>query len=145
MALQKTFITKPQHITHEWWVVDAKGQTLGRLATRIATLLRGKHKPYFVPNLDCGDFVVVINCELIAVTGQKLTDKIYYRHTNYPGGIRATRLKDQLERFPDRVIMAAVKGMLPKSAIGHQAIKKLKIYAGSEHPHAAQKPKVLEL
>ena len=145
MALQKTFITKPQHITHEWWVVDAKGQTLGRLATRIATLLRGKHKPYFVPNLDCGDFVVVINCEQIAVTGQKLTDKIYYRHTNYPGGIRATRLKDQLERFPDRVIMAAVKGMLPKSAIGHQAIKKLKIYAGPEHPHAAQKPKVLEL
>jgi len=145
VAQQKTFITKPEHISHEWWIVDAKGQTLGRLATRIATLLRGKHKPYFTPNLDCGDFVVVINCEQIAVTGKKMTDKNYYRHSGYPGGIKSIRLKDQLERHPDRVIMEAVKGMLPKNAMGHQTIKKLKVYAGPEHPHGAQKPKVLEL
>lgn len=145
MALQKTFVTKPEHIEREWWVVDAKGQTLGRLATRIATLLRGKHKPYFTPNMDCGDFVIVINCEQIAVTGQKMTDKLYHRHSGYPGGIKAVRLKDQLERFPDRVIRSAVKGMLPKNTLGNHMFKKLKVYAGPEHPHASQKPKVLEL
>lgn len=145
MTQQKTFVTKPEHISHEWWVVDAKGQTLGRLAARIAPILRGKHKPYFTPNLDCGDYVVVINCEQIEVTGKKLTDKRYYRHSGYPGGLKSIRLKEQLARFPDRVIRSAVKGMLPKGALGQQMIKKLKVYAGPEHPHAAQKPKVLEL
>jgi large subunit ribosomal protein L13 len=144
VAQQKTFITKPEHITHDWWVVDAKGQTLGRLASRIATIIRGKHKPYFTPNLDCGDYVIVINCEQIAVTGQKMEDKRYYRHSGYPGGIKSIRLKDQLDRYPDRVIKSAVKGMLPKSALGHQMIKKLKVYAGPEHPHATQNPKVLD-
>ncbi len=145
MAQQKTFVTKPEHITHEWWVVDAKGQTLGRLASRIAPILRGKHKPYFTPNLDCGDYVIVINCEQIEVTGQKMTDKLYYRHSGYPGGLKSTRLKDLLQRFPDRVIRNAVKGMLPKKALGKQVIKKLKVYAGPEHPHSAQNPKALEL
>jgi len=145
MALQKTFVTTPDVIEREWWVVDAKGQTLGRLASRIAALLRGKHKPYFTPNMDTGDYVIVINCEQVAVTGNKVEDKYYYRHSGYPGGLKSIRLKEQYERFPDRIIREAVKGMLPKNALGHQMIKKLKIYAGPEHPHTGQKPKVLEL
>jgi large subunit ribosomal protein L13 len=145
MALQKTFVPTPEHVQHEWWIVDAKGQTLGRLATRIATILRGKHKPIYVPYMDTGDYVIVINCEQVAVTGNKETDKVYHRHSGYPGGLTSIRLKEQRERFPDRVIYEAVRGMLPKNALGHQMIKKLKIYAGSEHPHAAQQPKVLEV
>lgn len=142
---QKTFVTKPLEVEREWWIVDAKGQNLGRLAARIAPILRGKHKPVFAPNQDVGDFVIVINCESIRVTGNKLDDKIYYHHTRYPGGIKSISLREQLAKHPDRAIMLAVKGMLPGNALGHNMLKKLKVYAGSEHPHAAQKPKVLEL
>jgi large subunit ribosomal protein L13 len=143
--ITKTYTPRPQDITREWWVVDAEGQTLGRLASKIAQILRGKHKPIFATHMDVGDFVVVINCEKIRVTGNKLEDKKYYRHSLYPGGLTTTVLKDQLARHPDRVIEEAVKGMLPKNSLGRQMIKKLKIYAGDAHPHAAQQPKVLEL
>jgi large subunit ribosomal protein L13 len=145
MALQKTYVTKPLEIEREWWIVDAKGQTLGRLASRIAPLLRGKHRPYFTPNQDVGDYVIVINCEEIAVTGKKLDDKKYYHYSGFPGGMSEITLRRQLARFPDRVITNAVKGMLPDGALGRNMLKKLKVYAGSAHPHEAQKPKVLEL
>lgn len=141
----KTYTPKPEDIQREWFVIDAKDQTLGRLATQIAHILRGKHKPIFSPHMDVGDFVIVINCEKIRVTGNKLDDKRYYRHSGYPGGIRSVTLRQQLDRFPDRVIHTAVRGMLPKNKLGRQMIKKLKIYAGETHPHQAQKPKVFEL
>lgn len=143
--MYKTFVTKPSDIDREWWIVDAKGKNLGRLATEIATILRGKHKPTFSPHLDAGDFVIVINCEQITVTGNRLDEKIYYRHSGYNGGLKSITLRRQLERFPDRVITEAVKGMLPKNALGRAMLKKMKVYAGEAHPHAAQKPKVLEL
>lgn len=143
--LVKTYTPKPQDIHQVWWIVDAEGQTLGRLASKIAPILRGKHKPSFAPNLDVGDFVIVINCEKIVVTGKKLDEKMYYRHSLYPGGLSSITLGDNLKRFPDRPLREAIKGMLPKGALGHQTIAKLKVYAGSEHPHAAQKPTVLEL
>jgi large subunit ribosomal protein L13 len=129
----------------EWWVVDASGQTLGRLASEIAKLLRGKHKPTFSPHLDTGDFVVVTNCEKIIVTGDKLDTVRYYRHSGYPGGLKSRTMREQLDRFPDRVLLAAVKGMLPKTKLGKAQIKKLRIYPGGEHPHEAQQPKALEL
>lgn len=141
----KTFVTKPSDIERRWWVVDAEGQTLGRLASRIAPYLTGKNKPIYTPNLDTGDYVIVINCDKIVVTGNRLEDKKYYRHSGYPGGIKSITLRDQLAKHPDRVIQIAVKGMLPSSALGRQMLKKLKIYKGSEHPHAAQKPEVLEV
>jgi large subunit ribosomal protein L13 len=141
----KTYTPKPDDIQREWFVIDAKDQTLGRLATQIAQLLRGKHKPIFAPHVDVGDFVIVINCEKIHVTGNKLDEKIYYRHSQYPGGLKARTLRQQLERFPDRVIYEAVKGMLPKNKLGRKMIKKLKIYTGENHPHQAQQPKVFEL
>jgi large subunit ribosomal protein L13 len=141
----KTFTAKPAEVEHEWWVVDAEGQTLGRLATRIATILRGKHKPIYTPHVDTGDFVIVINAEKIQVTGDKLDSKVYYRHSGYPGGLKERTLREQLDRHPDRPITAAVKGMLPKNSLGRSMIKKLKVYAGPEHPHAAQKPRKLEL
>ncbi len=125
--------------------MDAKGQNLGRLASRLAPILRGKHKPVFSPHQDVGDYVIVINCEHIAVTGNKLDDKMYYRYSGYPGGLAEINLRDQLRRFPDRVISNAVKGMLPDGALGRNMLKKLKVYAGAEHPHSAQKPKVLEV
>lgn len=125
--------------------MDAKGQNLGRLASRLAPILRGKHKPVFSPHQDVGDYVIVINCEHIAVTGNKLDDKMYYRYSGYPGGLDEINLRDQLKRFPDRVITNAVKGMLPDGALGRNMLKKLKVYAGAEHPHSAQKPKVLEV
>ncbi len=143
--MYKTFVTKPSDIDREWWIVDAKGKNLGRLATEIATILRGKHKPTFSPHLDAGDYVIVINCEQITVTGNRLDEKVYYRHSGYNGGLKSITLRRQLERFPDRVINEAVKGMLPKNALGRAMLKKLKVYAGEAHPHAAQKPKVLEL
>jgi large subunit ribosomal protein L13 len=124
--------------------VDAEGQTLGRLASRIATILRGKHKPQFSPAVDVGDFVVVVNAEKIRVTGRKLEQKIYYRHSGYPGGLREIRLDDQLQRHPTRVLEAAVRGMLPRNRLGRKMFKKLKVYAGPEHPHQAQRPKPLE-
>ncbi|MCC6456870.1 MAG: 50S ribosomal protein L13 [Caldilineaceae bacterium] len=129
----------------EWWVVDAAGQTLGRLASEIAKILRGKHKPTFSPHLDAGDFVVVTNCEKILVTGDKLDTVRYYRHSRYPGGLKSRTMREQLDRFPDRVLMAAVKGMMPKTKLGRAQMKKLRIYPGGEHPHEAQQPKVLDL
>lgn len=143
--LVKTYTPKPQDIEQKWWIVDAEGQTLGRLASKIAPILRGKHKPSFAPNIDTGDFIIVLNADKIVVTGNKLDEKMYYRHSLYPGGLTETTLRNNLQRFPERPLLEAVKGMLPKGALGHQMIKKLKIYAGTEHPHAAQKPTVLEL
>jgi large subunit ribosomal protein L13 len=139
----KTFTPTPDDIQREWFVVDATDQTLGRLASQIAHILRGKHKPMFTPNLDTGDHVIVINCEKIRVTGRKMDQKMYFWHSNYPGGIKGRTLREQLDRFPERVIESAVRGMLPKNKLGRQMIKKLKVYKGSSHPHAAQKPKVL--
>jgi large subunit ribosomal protein L13 len=141
----KTFITKPAEVEHKWMIVDAEGQTLGRLASRIAPILRGKHKPGFSPSVDCGDYVVVINAEKIHVTGKRLDQKMYYRHSGYPGGLTEISLRDQLEKFPTRPVEAAVKGMLPKSKLGRKMFKKLKVYAGSEHPHEAQQPVPMNL
>jgi large subunit ribosomal protein L13 len=143
--VEKTYIPKAAEISQEWWVVDANDQNLGRLATEIARRLLGKHKPTFTPGMETGDYVVVVNCERIRVTGTKLTDKFYHRHSQYPSGLTSTSLKDQLKRFPDRVIRAAVWGMLPHNKYGRQIIKNLKIYAGPEHPHQAQEPKPLVL
>lgn len=128
-----------------WWVVDAEGKTLGRLASEIAQVLRGKHKPTFSPHVDGGDFVVVVNCERIAVTGDKLDSVQYYRHSRYPGGLKSRTMREQLERFPDRVIYEAVKGMMPKTRLGRAQMKKLRVYAGPDHPHQAQQPQPLEL
>jgi len=140
----KTTISAKEHeIQREWFVVDAQGETLGRLATRVATVLRGKHKPIYTPHVDCGDYVIVVNAEKIHTTGQKLTQKRYYRHTGYPGGLREISLRDQLKKFPERVLESAVRGMLPKNRLGRQMFKKLKVYAGPEHPHVAQQPKQL--
>ena len=141
----KTYTPKPEDIQREWFVIDAKDQTLGRLATQVAVLLRGKHKPIFSPHMDVGDYVIVINADKIRVTGRKLDQKIYYRHSGYPGGLRQRTLREQLQRFPERVIEAAVRGMLPKNKLGRKMFKKLKVYAGEKHPHEAQKPKVFEL
>ncbi len=141
----RTYSAKPREIQREWFVVDAQGQTLGRLATRIATVLRGKHKPFYTPHLDCGDFVIVINADKVHVTGRKLDQKIYYRHSGYPGGLRQVSLRRQLALHPERVIEAAVRGMLPKNRLGRKLFKKLKVYAGPTHPHQAQKPKALDI
>ena len=142
--IQKTHFTTPNEISRKWYVVDAQGKTLGRLATEIAQVLRGKHKPEFVPNLDVGDYVVVINCEKIHVTGRRLDQKLYYSYSGYPSGLRSRSLRQVLEKHPDRAMKAAVKGMLPKGPLGRDMLKKLKNYAGSEHPHEAQQPEVLE-
>jgi large subunit ribosomal protein L13 len=141
----KTFVTTPTDIQRQWWVVDAEGQTLGRLASKIAPILRGKHKPTFVPNLDTGDYVIVINCDKLVVTGNRLDDKKYYRYSGFHGGMKEITLRNQLQQHPDRVIEAAVKGMLPKGPLGRAMLKKLKIYTGGEHTHQAQNPQVLEL
>jgi len=141
----RTFSAKPHEIEREWFVVDATGMTLGRLASRIATILRGKHKPIYTPHVDCGDFVIVVNADKIHVTGRKLDQKMYYRHSGYPGGLKQISLRDQLDKHPDRVIRLAVRGMLPKNRLGRQMIKKLKVYAEPDHPHQAQQPKPLEL
>ena len=138
----KTYALKQSEIQRDWWLVDADGQTLGRLATRVATLLRGKHKPTFATHLDNGDYVIVVNAEKIKVTGNKLDEKKYYAYSGYPGGLRATGLREMLAKHPDRVITAAVKGMLPDNRMSHQVIKKLKVYRSAEHPHGAQNPKV---
>jgi large subunit ribosomal protein L13 len=143
--MHKTYMAKPGEVTREWYVVDASGKTLGRLATEIARILRGKHKPQYTPHVDVGDFVIVINAEKIAVTGRKLDQKRYYRHSGYPGGLRSITLRRMLEKHPERVIRLAVKGMLPKNRLGRRMLKKLKVYAGPEHPHQAQQPKPLDL
>ena len=140
----KTWNAKPGEVERRWYLVDAEGKTLGRLATQIADTLRGKGKPQYTPHVDTGDFVVVVNAEKIAVTGQKLDQKRYYRHSGYPGGIRSRTLREQLDRRPTEVLRVAVKGMLPKNRLARQQLTKLKIYAGPEHPHEAQSPKPLE-
>ena len=141
----KTFSAKPETVEHEWYLVDASGKTLGRLATELARRLRGKHKPVYTPHVDTGDYIIVINAEKIRVTGRKLKDKIYYRHTGYVGNLKAEPLQKLLERAPERAIMLAVKGMLPRNPLGRQMLRKLKVVRGPEHPHQAQQPAVLEL
>ena len=141
----KTYTPTEGDIQREWFVVDAKDQTLGRLATQIAVILRGKHKPTFAPHMDMGDYVIVINCDKIRVTGNKLEEKMYHRHSGYPGGLTSISLRDQLQRHPERVLHAAVRGMLPKNKLGRKMIKKLKLYTGNTHPHDAQQPKPLEI
>jgi large subunit ribosomal protein L13 len=140
----KTYAVKASEIQREWFVVDAAGKTLGRLATQIATILRGKHKPAFSRSMDTGDFVIVVNAEKVVVTGNKLQQKMYYRHSLYPGGLKETRLDMMLAKHPERVLEHAVRGMLPKNRLGRAMFKKLKVYAGETHPHQAQKPQSLE-
>jgi large subunit ribosomal protein L13 len=141
----KTFVAKPSNIERNWLIVDAKDQRLGRLATRIADNLRGKTKPTYTPHIDTGDFVVVVNAERIAVTGRKMENKIYYRHTGYPGGLKQRTLAEMMTKKPEEVLRLAVKGMLPKNRLGRAQLKKLKIYVGPEHPHAAQNPEEMKL
>ena len=143
--MMKTFSAKPQDVRHDWYVVDASDKVLGRLAAEIARRLRGKHKPEYTPHVDTGDFIVVVNAGKLKVTGTKGSDKMYYRHTGYPGGINETSFDKMQGRFPGRALQIAVKGMLPKGPLGYAMIKKLKIYAGGEHPHSAQQPKPLEI
>ena len=140
-----TPLAKKETVERKWWLVDAEGQVLGRLASRVAMILMGKHKPTFSPHVDGGDFVIVTNCEKIVVTGDKLDTIRYYRHSRYPGGLKSRTMREQLDRFPDRVLFSAVKGMMPKTKLGRAQMKKLRIYAGGEHPHQAQQPKTLEL
>ncbi len=141
----KTFSAKSETVTQDWYLVDADGKTLGRLATAIADRLRGKHKPEFTPHVDTGDYIVVVNAEKIRVTGSKATDKIYYRHSGFPGGIYGTSFKDMQAKHPGRALEKAVKGMLPKGPLGYAMAKKMKCYAGANHPHSAQQPKALEV
>jgi len=144
-SLMKTFSAKPAEVKHEWYVIDATDKVLGRVASEVALRLRGKHKAIYTPHVDTGDFIVIVNADKIRVTGNKASDKMYYRHTGYPGGIYATSFKDMQARHPGRAIQKAVKGMLPKGPLGYAMIKKLKVYAGAVHPHAAQQPKALEI
>jgi large subunit ribosomal protein L13 len=144
-STMKTYVATPANRQRDWYVVDAEGQTLGRLATRIADALRGKRKPEYTPHVDTGDFVVVVNAEKIHVTGRKLEQKRYWRHSGYPGGIKSRTLAEMLERRPEEVIRKAVKGMLPRNRLARQQLTKLKVYAGPEHPHAAQQPKPMEI
>ena len=141
----KTFSAKPETVQRDWFVVDAENKTLGRLATEVARRLRGKHKPEFTPHVDTGDYIVVVNAEKIKVTGNKASDKMYYRHTEYPGGLKSASFDDMIERTPERVIELAVKGMLPRNPLGRAMYRKLKVYAGTEHPHGAQQPQPLEI
>jgi large subunit ribosomal protein L13 len=141
----KTFSAKPHEVRHDWYVVDAQGRTLGRLATEIARRLRGKHKPEYTPHVDTGDYIVVINAEKIRVTGSKLKDKMYHHHTGYIGNLKSESLQTLLDRAPERVLELAVKGMLPRNSLGRQMLKKLKVVCGTEHPHQAQQPIPLEL
>jgi large subunit ribosomal protein L13 len=141
----KTYSTRPRDIEHAWYVVDAEGKTLGRLASRVASILRGKHKPYFVPHLDTGDNVIIVNARRVNFTGNKLEQKTYTRYTGHPGGLKTTTLKNRMEKEPAAVIRGAVKGMLPRGPLGRQMLRKLHVYADAEHPHQAQQPEPLEL
>jgi large subunit ribosomal protein L13 len=141
----KTYVPKQAEISRDWWLVDAQGLTLGRLATEVALRLRGKHKPTFTPFLDTGDHIIVVNAEKVALTGRKLETKMYRRHSGYPGGLREISAGEVLEKQPVRVVESAVRGMLPKGPLGRQMVRKLKVYAGSTHPHEAQQPQALEL
>ena len=142
--IMKSFIAKPHEVERKWYVVDAEGKTLGRIASQVATILRGKNKPTFTPHVDCGDYVIVINADKVEVTGKKRKEKVYKHHTGYPGGLRETTFEKLIEKKPEEVIRHAVKGMMPKGKLGRQMYKKLKVYAGPEHDHAAQKPEKLE-
>ena len=141
----KTLSAKPAEVQHDWYVVDASGKTLGRLATEIARRLRGKHKTIYTPHVDTGDYIVIINCEKVQVTGNKSQDKMYYRHSEFPGGLKTTNFEKLINYKPEEVLQRAVKGMLPKGPLGYAMIKKMKVYAGSEHPHTAQQPQVLDI
>jgi large subunit ribosomal protein L13 len=141
----KTFSAKPAEVTHEWFVIDATDKVLGRVASEVALRLRGKHKAIYTPHVDTGDFIVIVNADKIRVTGNKAQDKVYYRHSGYPGGIRAMNFRDMQARHPGRALEKAVKGMLPKGPLGYAMIKKLKVYAGDSHPHTAQQPKKLDI
>lgn len=141
----KSFTPRAGDIERQWFVVDAEGKTLGRLASRIAHILRGKHKPTYSPHMDLGDHIVVINAEKIRVTGRKAEKKVYYRHTGYPGGLRTTTYEDMLNKHPERILRIAVKGMMPNNILGRQMFKKLRVYVGAEHDHAAQQPEALSL
>ncbi|EIK44391.1 ribosomal protein L13 [Cellvibrio sp. BR] len=141
----KTYIAKAESVSQDWFIVDAAGKTLGRLSAEIASRLRGKHKPEFTPHVDTGDYIVVINAAQVRVTGRKATDKIYYSHTGFVGGIKSISFQKLIEKAPERTIQTAVKGMLPKGPLGRAMFKKLKVYAGNEHPHAAQQPKELNI
>ena len=143
--MKNSYMQKKEEVVRNWYVIDAEGINLGRLATKVATVLRGKHKPTYTPHVDCGDNVVVINAEKVNLTGNKLNDKIYYNHSGYTGGLRERTAKEMIEKYPVEMIERAVKGMLPKTRLGRQMYKKLFVYAGSEHPHAAQKPEVMEV
>ncbi|NLE45494.1 MAG: 50S ribosomal protein L13 [Chloroflexi bacterium] len=142
--MERTYVTKKEEVQRDWYIVDATGQTLGRLASQVARVLSGKHKPDYSPSVDTGDFVIVVNSDKVHVTGRKLDQKFYYRHSGYPGGIRSISLRDQLKKHPTRVIEHAVKGMLPRNRLGRRMLSKLKVYEGPEHPHAAQQPKPLD-
>ena len=141
----KTYTPKESEIQRDWYIVDAEDAVLGRLSSQIASILRGKHKPQFTPNLDAGDFVVVINAEKVRVTGAKDQQKMYYRHSGYPGGLRSMTFQEMIDRHPERVIQIAVRGMLPKNALGKRMLKKLRVYTGPEHPHHGQQPATLEI
>lgn len=143
--MSKTFMANAQNVEHKWYVVDATDVVLGRFATQVASILRGKHKPTFTPHVDCGDYVVIVNAEKIALTGNKLEDKIYYRHSGYPGGLKTRNAKTMLEKQPTKVLEKAIRGMLPKNKLGEQMYRKLFVYAGPDHPHQAQQPEKLEL
>ena len=141
----KTFVAKPAEIKRDWYVVDAEGKTLGRLASEIASRLRGKHKPEYTPHADCGDYIVVVNAEKVAVTGNKRNDKMYHHHTGYIGHLKSTNLETLMDKAPNRPLEFAVKGMLPKGPLGRAMFKKLKVYVGTDHPHAAQQPQTLDI
>ncbi len=141
----KTYVAKPESVVHDWFIVDAAGKTLGRLSAEIATRLRGKHKPEYTPHVDTGDYIVVVNAAQVRVTGKKATDKIYYHHTGHIGGIKSTSFKKLIEKSPESPIQTAVKGMLPRGPLGRAMFRKLKVYAGNEHPHAAQQPQELNI
>ena len=141
----KTYSAKTESVQRDWYIVDAEGKSLGRLAAEVATRLRGKHKPEYTPHVDTGDYIVVVNAEKVAVTGNKATQKTYYSHTGYPGGIKDITFDKLIEKAPERVIQSAVKGMLPRGPLGREMFRKLKVYAGAEHPHTAQQPQALEL
>jgi len=141
----KTYSAKPETVERDWYIVDAENKTLGRLSTEIARRLRGKHKPEYTPHVDTGDYIIVINAEKVHVTGNKRTDKMYHHHTGYPGGLKSISFDKLIDKAPERVIETAVKGMLPKNPLGRAMYKKMKVYAGTEHPHTAQQPKTLEV
>lgn len=143
--MRTTYLARPEQVERKWWLIDAEGQTLGRLASEIAAILRGKHKPIFTPNVDTGDHVVVINAAKVVITGNKAQQKMYYRHTGYPGGLKAVSFEELMQKKPDQAVYRAVKGMLPHNRLGRAMLKKLRVYAGPEHQHAAQQPEKWEI